>query len=152
MRRVLFSGAAVALLLGVSSAVAAPKPASIVIRHQLNGCHTWNLNGGAYKVELMVRLPRGGSLVITNNDPMVHQLFKQSGPAVGMRLIAHDHMKMVGLHKINKPGAMNHMGAQLKLTFTKTGVYRFATKDLGDYFELKSVGMHNHLMLTVRVV
>ena len=43
------------------------------------------------------------------------------------------------------------MSASLRVTFPSAGTYRFTTKDLGDYFELKSTGMHNHLMLTVRV-
>lgn len=132
-------------------AASSGKSASVVIRHQLRGCHTWSLNGGAYKVDLAVRLARGGSLTITNNDPMVHRLVQQSGPRAHMRTIAHDHMKMVGLHKITGHGVMNHMGAALRVTFPAAGVYRFTTKDLGDYFELKSVGHHNHLMLTVRV-
>lgn len=127
------------------------RSASVVIRHQLRGCHTWSLNGGAYKADLAVRLSRGGSLTITNNDPMVHKLVQQGGPRARMRTIAHDHMKMVGLHKITGRGVMNHMGAALKVTFPVAGVYLFTTKDLGDYFELKSVGEHNHLMLTVRV-
>lgn len=155
MKRVLVGVTLVALVVAVPAALAAsasPKPASIVIRHQLRGCHTWSLNGGAYRMALTVRLARGGSLVITNNDPMVHQLIQQSGPAVPMRHIADGHTKMIGLQKINKRGAMNHMGARLHVIFTKAGVYRFTTEDLGDYFELKSVGMHNHLMLTVRVV
>ena len=90
-------------------------------------------------------------LTITNNDPMVHKLMQERGPAVSMRTIAHDHMKMVGLHRINGRGVMNHMGAAVKVTFARAGVYRFTTKDLGDYFELKSIGEHNHLMLVVRV-
>lgn len=60
-------------------------------------------------------------------------------------------MRMVGLHRITGRGVMNHMGAALKVTFPRAGVYRFTTKDLGDYFKLKAIGEHNHLMLVVRV-
>ncbi len=154
MKRLMFlaSLAMLAAAAALPALAASPgRSASVVIRHQLRGCHTWSLNGGAYKAELAVRLARGGSLTITNNDPMVHKLLQQSGPGVRMRTIAHDHMKMVGLHKITGRGVMNHMGAALKVTFRAAGVYRFTTKDLGDYFELESVGEHNHLMLTVRV-
>ena len=148
----LASLATLATALALPALAASPaKSASLVIRHQLRGCHTWSLNGGAYKADLAVRLARGGSLTITNNDPMVHKLIQQGGPGVRMRTIAHDHMKMIGLHKITGRGVMNHMGAAVKVTFPAAGVYRFTTKDLGDYFELKSVGEHNHLMLTVRV-
>lgn len=147
--------ASLALLAAVAAlptlAASPGRSASITIRHQLRGCHTWALNGGAYKADLAVRLARGGTLTITNNDPMVHKLVQQSGPGLRMQTIAHDHMKMIGLHKITGRGVMNHMGAAVRLTFPAAGVYRFTTKDLGDYFELKSGGMHNHLMLTVRV-
>jgi hypothetical protein len=143
----IFAVAAALPALAASSA----SSASVVIRHQLRGCHTWSLNGSAYKPDLTVRLARGGSLTITNNDPMVHKLIQQRGPRVGMRTVAHDHMKMVGLHKMTGRGVMNHMGAALRVTFPASGVYRFTTEDLGDYFELEDVGEHNHLMLTVRV-
>lgn len=134
-----------------SLAASSASSASVVIRHQLRGCHTWSLNGGAYKPDLTVRLARGGSLTITNNDPMVHKLIQQGGPRAGMRTVAHDHMRTVGLHKLTGRGVMNHMGAGLVVTFPAAGVYRFTTKDLGDYFELEDAGEHNHLMLTVRV-
>lgn len=145
------AAAAAAILVAPSSAAAPSDSASILIRHQLRGCHTWSLNGGAYRAELDVRLARGGTLTITNNDPMVHKLIRERGPAVTMSSIPHAHLKMVGLHRITGPGVMNHMGAALKVTFPRAGTYRFKTEDLGDYFELESVGPHNHLMLVVRV-
>lgn len=145
------AASAAAALLVPSSAAAPPGSASILIRHQLRGCHTWSLNGGAYRAELDLRLARGGTVTITNNDPMVHKLVRERGPAVRVRTVSHDHMKMVGLHRITGPGVMNHMGAALRVTFPRAGTYRFTTKDLGDYFELKSAGEHNHLMLVVRV-
>ena len=154
MKRLLIAVSLVAL--GVGAAVPAPaatqaKSGSIVIRHQLKGCHTWSLNGGTYRVAVDLRLARGGSLTITNIDPMVHKLMQEAGPRVGMRTIPHDHMKMMGLHKITGRGVMSHMGAALRVTFPRAGVYRFTTEDLGDYFELKTIGDHNHLMLVVRV-
>lgn len=82
---------------------------------------------------------------------MVHKLIQEAGSTVAMRTISHDHLKMVGLHKITGRGVMNHMGAAPKVTFPRPGVYRFTTEDLGDYLELKTVGEHNHLMLVVRV-
>lgn len=137
---------------GVPAPAATPaKSGSIVIRHQLRACHTWSLNGGPYKASLDVRLARGGSLTITNIDPMVHKLIQEAGSRVGMRTISHDHLNVVGLHKITGRGVMSHMGAAVKVTFPRTGLYRFTTKDLGDYFELKAIGDHNHLMLVVRV-
>lgn len=70
---------AAAVLVAPSSAAAPPDSASIVIRHQLRGCHTWSLNGGAYRADLAVRLARGGTITITNNDPMVHKLIRERG-------------------------------------------------------------------------
>ena len=152
-RFVLWAAAAgvAAVLVAPLSAAPPPDSASMLIRHQLRGCHTWALNGGAYRAELDVRLARGGSVTITNNDPMVHKLIRTQGPAVRMRTMPHQHMKMVGLHRVTGPGVMNHMGAALRVTFPRAGTYRFTTEDLGDYFELESLGHHNHLKLVVRV-
>lgn len=44
-------------------------------------------------------------------------------------------------------GVLNHMGAAIKFTFPRSGVFRFRKEDLGDYVELKTIGDHNHLML-----
>lgn len=140
-----------AVLVAPSSAAAPPGSGSITIRHQLRGCHTWSLNGGAYRAGLDVRLARGGTLTIMNTDLMVQKLIRERGPAVGMKTISHDHMKMVGLHRITGPGVMNHMGAVLKVTFPRAGTYRFRSEDLGDYFELKTAGEDNELQLVVRV-
>lgn len=154
MKRILVALSLVAL--GISVAIpagaAAPvKSGSIVIRHQTRACHTWSLNGGPYKATLDVRLARGRSLTITNMDPMVHKLIQEAGPRIGMQTISHDHMRMFGLHEITGRGVMNHIGAAVKVTFPRSGVYRFKTEDLGDYVELKTIGEHNHLMLVVRV-
>jgi len=73
---ILATAAGVASALAAPSLAAAPSSASLVIRHQLRACHTWSLNGGPYKAELDVRLARGGSITITNNDPMVHKLMQ----------------------------------------------------------------------------
>jgi plastocyanin len=154
MKRLLISVSLVALVVGAgvpALAATQAKSGSIVIRHQLRACHTWSLNGGPYKPSLDVRLAPGRSLTITNADPMVHKLIQEDGRRVAMRTISHDHMNVVGLHKITGSGVMNHMGAAVKVTFPRAGVYRFTTKDLGDYFELKAIGDHNHLMLVVRV-
>jgi hypothetical protein len=50
--------AAVAIALPAS---AAPGGASLVIRHQIRGCHSWSLSGGAWKTTQHLRLARGGS-------------------------------------------------------------------------------------------
>lgn len=154
MKRLLVPLSVVAL--GVAAAVPAlanstATSGSIVIRHEQRGCHTWSLNGGRFKAALETRLARGGSLTVTNIDPMVHKLIQERGPRVGMRSIPHDHMRMLGLHKITGRGVMNHMGARVELSFPRAGTYAFRTEDLGDYLELKTIGEHNHLKLVVRV-
>ena len=154
MKRLLI---AVSLLaLGVGAATPAPaattaKSDSILIRHQLKGCHTWSLNGGPSKAALDLRLARGGTVTIVNNDPMVHKLIQLAGPAVGMQHMPDQHMMRMGLKHITGRGVMNHMSASMKVTFPRAGVYRFTTEDLGDYFELDSMGMVNELKLVVRI-
>ena len=37
------------------SALASSPQATLTIRHQLRGCHTWSFNGGAYKASLRSR-------------------------------------------------------------------------------------------------
>lgn len=149
----------VSLLLAIlGGTLVAPAPASVdaasgsvVIRHQLRGCHTWSLDGGRYTSALSARVARGGSLTVMNLDPMVHKLIQQGGPRVGMRMIPHEHMRMVGLHKVTGRGVMSHMGAAVTISFPRPGVYRFRTEDLGEYFELAAKGEDNELTLVVRV-
>jgi hypothetical protein len=154
MKRYSLWGAATllaAVLLAPPSAAAPPGSASILIRHQLRGCHTWSLNGGPYRAELDVRLAPGGTLTIRNTDLMVQKLIRERGPAVVMKAVVHEHMKMVGLHRITGTGVMNHMGAALRVTFPRAGTYRFTTEDLGDFYALKTAGEDNVLKLVVRV-
>ena len=66
-------------LAGILAAIAAaaPKQASLVIRHQIRGCHSWSLNRGAYAPSQSLTLARGGSISVTNNDVMPHQLVER---------------------------------------------------------------------------
>ncbi len=135
---------------------AAPKSASLQIQHLQRGCHSWALNGGALRVTLAVKLARGGSLTVTNNDLMVQDLMKTSGPAVTMKLVRQSQMgaTKMAMKMEGKPSpyAMSHMGAQVKVTFNKTGVYHFKLIDRGDYFDnIKTVGPDHHPILTVKV-
>src|SRR5262245_11532959 len=87
MKRLLVLTAAVGGLAFALTASAAPTNATLVIRHQLRGCHTWSLNGGAFKASQAVRVAKGGSIVVTNNDVMFHKLVKLSGPSVTFTLV-----------------------------------------------------------------
>ena len=38
---------------------------TLVIRHQVKGCHSWSANGDAYKATQAIKLQRGASLSVT---------------------------------------------------------------------------------------
>ena len=142
-------GAAAALL--PAAGLAAPGNASLVIRHQLRGCHEWSLNGGKYSATQAVKLSRGGSLTITDNDLMPHQVIVLSGPAVAERLIKPGNPTMGKMKAPYKAGLMPHLGATLRVSFNKPGVYKLRTKSLEDSLPIKTVGEDNVLRVTVVV-
>jgi hypothetical protein len=153
MKRILFLTAlGTALIAFAVPASAAPGGASLVIRHQVRGCHSWSLNGGAWLTTQHIRLARGGSLVVTNNDVMFHKLIKASGPAVVFKLVKTG-TAMKGTTKLPwAPGMMGRPGATLKVTFPNAGVYRLATKFGEDYMPMgETIGEDNvlHAIVTV---
>ncbi len=131
----LVAGLGTAATVDVYAATKAPAKATIVIRHQVRGCHSWSLNGGTYKVALTARIARGGTITFTDNDMMPHKLIQKAGPAV----------RYIG------GAAMKHMSASVKVSFPKAGVYRFYTRAGEDYMPLKTIGEDNVLQLTVTV-
>ena len=86
----------------VAPVAAAPGHASVVIRHQVRGCHSWSVNGGTFKASQSITLRHGGSLVVTNNDVMPHKLVLTSGPAL----------------RLTHP-LIGHMGASTTVTLTR---------------------------------
>ena len=130
--------AALATVIAAGAASAAStSSATIVIRHQMRGCHTWSVNGGPFKAGQSITLKRGSGLTVTNNDVMPHTLVLTSGP---MLRIA--------------PAKLGHMGAAVKVAFVHPGVYRFVTKPGEDYpamAGMKTIGEDNVLRLTVTV-
>ena len=129
------------LVLGVvavaGSALATTPRATLAIRHQVRGCHTWSFNGGAYKASQKITVARGTTLSVIDNDVMPHKLVQLSGPQV--RLIS---------------PAMSHMSAKATVAFVKRGTYRFTTKPGEDYPAMngmKTIGEDNVLRLTVVV-
>ena len=144
------------LALGAASAVAAPPTASLQINHFVRGCHSWSLNGGAYHVNQVVHLARGGSLRVTNDDLMVQDLVETSGPHVQMALVRQSHMgsmrMTMPMEGQPSPYAMAHMGAQVIVTFPTVGTYHFRLIDRGDYVaNIRTVGPDNKPTLTVIV-
>jgi hypothetical protein len=134
------------------TASAAPTTASLTIRHQVRGCHSWSLNGGAFKAFQTIHLAKGGSLTVTNNDVMPHQLVKASGPAIAVKLVR---AGMMGAGMMKHPlghGMMGRMGATVKVTFPAAGVYKLTTKVGEDYMEgMKTIGEDNVLRAIVTV-
>jgi hypothetical protein len=142
---------------GVAGATAAaPKSGSLHIKHVVRGCHNWSLNGGPYRVHQVVQLARGGTLLVTNDDLMVQDLVKTSGPAVRMKLVQQSHMgdMHMTMPMEGRPSlyAMAHMGAQVRVWFPAAGTYHFRLVDRGDYFKnIKTVGPDNKPTLVVTV-
>ena len=134
----LLSIAVAAVLVGsAASALAAPgNHASVLIRHELRGCHSWSVNGDAFKSSQSITLRRGGTLAVTNIDVMPHTLILTSGPSL----------------RIAHPTLGHMMSGPLKVTLTKPGVYHFTTKAGEDYMKgIKTIGADNVLKLTVIV-
>ena len=134
-------GAALALAalaaLAVTSTAPAGGAATIAIRHQMHGCHSWSFNSGPFKAFQSVSVRTGTVLRFTNNDVMPHKLVQAAGPKVRL---AHP--------------SMSKMGSSATVRLTQKGVYRFTTKPGEDYSwagTMKTVGDDNVLRLTVRV-
>jgi hypothetical protein len=123
------------LVSGAASATSAPGHASILIRHQVQGCHAWSVDGGVFKARQSITLRRGGVLSVLNGDVMPHTLVLTSGPS---------------LHIAN--ARMGKMAASLKVTLVHAGTYRFTTKAGEDYMSgVTTTGPDNVLRLTVVV-
>jgi len=121
----------------VATASAHGTAATLTIRHQTHGCHTWSFNNGPSKAALSVRLSRGATLTVKNNDVMPHKLVRTSGPAA----------------RVLTP-RMGRVGATARIHFTNAGVYKFTTKAGEDYSwasNMKTTGEDNVLRLTVTV-
>jgi plastocyanin len=137
-----FSALAVAGLVAASAVAATQqgatpaKAASVLIRHQLHGCHAWSLDGGAFAASHSLSLRAGGTITFTNNDVMAQRLVELSGRTV----------LYAGNKALNKPGAV------VRVTFTKPGRYVFGTKPGEDYMQgVKTIGEDNVLKLVVTV-
>jgi hypothetical protein len=153
MKRILLLTAlGTALIAFAVPASGAPGGATLVIRHQIRGCHSWSLNGGAWKVTQHIKLARGGSIVVTNNDAMFHKIVKMSGPPVLFKLLKVG-TPMKGTVKLPwAPGMMGRPRATVKVTFPKAGVYRLTTKVGEDYMPMgETIGDDNVLRAIVTV-
>jgi hypothetical protein len=152
MKRMLVALTLVAFLGLAATVASAHSSTTLLIRHQVRGCHAWSVNGGTFKAAQTVRLTRGSVLTVVNNDVMAHKLVKTAGPKVRMHTVP-SHMADMS-HEFKGPGVMAHMGAAVHVTFSKTGVYRFTTRAGEDYMNMKgmeTIGEDNVLRLKVVV-
>ena len=134
---VITGAAAVTSALLAGAALASPKGATLTIRHQLKGCHTWAFTGGQWKASQAITLARGAKLTVIDNDIMPHTLVQVSGPQA----------------KLSTP-AMRHMSARASVVFPAVGKYVFRTKAGEDYPSMngmKTIGEDNALRLVVTV-
>ena len=136
MKRSLFTLIGLAALVVATAAVAASPTATVTIRHQVQHCHAWAFNGGAFGAAASGTVAKNGTVTVTNNDVMPHTLYQKSGPKAVFK---------------GSP-AMAHMGASVKVAFPKAGVYVFGTKVGEDYMKgVKTVGEDNVLTLKITV-
>lgn len=117
------------------SALAAPRAATLTIRHQTHGCHSWSLDGKSWNPTQKLSLAAGGKVTVVDNDVMPHSLIQVSGPKASLN-----------------GAAMKHMGATAKITFPAKGTYVFKTRAGEDYMKgVKTTGEDNVLRLVVTV-
>lgn len=141
MKRLLFtlSALAVAGIVAGSALASAHAPAlfgSVMIQHELKGCHSWSANGARPSASQSLVLKAGGTVTFTNNDVMPQQLVKLSGGAV----------QFAGNKALNKPAS------RVRVTFSKPGRYVFGTKPGEDYAKgIKTIGEDHVLKLVVTV-
>jgi hypothetical protein len=108
------------------------------------------VNGGAFKASQSLSLRRGGWVTVTDNDVMPHLLVQTGGPKATISPVGNAMHQMTT--DLKGPGLMAHMGATVKVSFARAGVYRFMTKAGDDYMPgMKTVGEDNVLRLTVTV-
>ena len=126
----------VAFALAVAgSALATSNSATITIKHQTRGCHSWSLDGKSWRASQSVTLVPGGTLAVVDNDVMPHALVQVRGPKA-----------------VLARAAMKHMGATAFVGFPTKGTYVFTTKAGEDYMSgVKTIGEDNVLKLVVTV-
>lgn len=120
-----------------SPTLATAHTVSLTIRHVLHGCHVWS-EGKRTAVMMRLHLKQGQTLSITDMDVDAHRMLQLAGPM---------HMRM--------GGAMMSTD-EMKMMFTKKGVYRFGTRTvempgMGGMADVKTIGPDNKLRLVVTV-
>jgi plastocyanin len=125
----------IAALAVAGSAVAATNNATLTIRHQTHGCHSWSFDGKTWNATQRIAIVRGGVIAVVDNDVMPHTLIQVSGPKATLTRTA-----------------MRHMGATAHVGFPTRGTYVFKTRAGEDYMKgMKTIGEDNVLKLVVTV-
>jgi hypothetical protein len=120
------------------SALAAPKTATLTIRHQVHGCHSWSLNGTNWRATQSITLARGSVLTVVDNDVMSHTMIQANGRAAKAAITG---------------ATMKRIGAKAHVTFSAKGTYIFTTKTGEDYMKgVETTGEDNVLKLVVTIV
>ena len=124
------------LVLAGSALAAGPKSATLTIRHEMKGCHSWSLDGKSWAASQKLTLTRGSTLAVVNDDVMPHRFVQVSGPKA---TLSHT--------------AMTRIGAKALAGFAAKGRYVFTTKAGEDYMKgVKTTGEDNVLRLVVTVI
>ena len=130
-----FALAMLVALAVAGSAAAATNNATLTIRHQTHGCHSWSFDGKTWHATQTITLVRGGVLTVVDNDVMPHRLIQVSGPKA----------MLTG-------SAMRHMSSSAHVGFPAKGTYVFTTRAGEDYMKgIKTIGEDNVLKLVVTV-
>jgi hypothetical protein len=136
-------------LTGIAPAAATTTQA-LVIQHQLHGCHAWSLNEGPSRINQTVSIRHGGSITVTNDDLMPHELIETSGAQVVYTRITMG--APMGAKKAYPPAMLARIGATSTISFAQAGTYRFTTRVGSDYMApVKTIGPDNILHLIVHV-
>ena len=126
----------VALTLAGSAIAAGPRSATLTIRHQMKGCHSWSADGKTWAASQKLTLTRGSTLAVVNDDVMPHRLIQVRGPSARLAHVA-----------------MTRIGATAFTGFAARGTYVFITKAGEDYSSgMMTMGEDNSLRLVVRVI
>ena len=135
MRRTIVLLAICAATVTAAGTASASPTASIVIRHQTRGCHTWSADGAKFSARQRLVVRPTTTLTFTDNDLMPQRLIQLSGPKV----------------KLVSP-AMHKPGAHASVRLVAKGTYVFGTKPGEDYMKgVVTKGADNVLKLTVVV-
>lgn len=114
--------------------IASPRTVSLTIQHVQRGCHVWS-NGKTTGAMMRLHLRKGQTLSIMDMDVDAHRMMQFAGPM---------HMRMGGPMMATQ---------QMKMTFTKRGIYRFGTRtvEMAGMADVKTIGPDNKLRLVVTV-